>query len=384
MTYHQFPFIRNLIHDALDKGRLTFTVLSYKRYFFTTVDSQCDIVEYYVVAISLFHSFTNHRIVSRTHGRCKLQTKRRSIFFVDFNRHNLFQLLDAALYLHSFGSLIAETFDKVFCIFYFFLLILVRTELLLATFLAQHHKLVVCNLVIVDMSAGNLNCAVSDIVDESTVVTYQHDCTRTDFEEILQPLDTFNIEVVGRLVEQQYIRTTQQQLRQLDTHTPSATELGSRTVEIAPTETKPGQCTLYLSLIIGSSHHQEAFIIVCKTFYQLMITFRIVIGTICQLLIHTRNTILQFEYMLKSHLGLSHHRTRITQNHYLWQITDSHSTLYGYYPLGRLLEACQNFQHSRLSGTILSNQRNTVFLINHKRDILKQRCHSKLNFQSFY
>ena len=99
------------------------------------MDSQVHIVEDHMVAIRFLHILTNHRIVTGAHGRRELQAKCRSIFFIYFNRHDFLQVLDAALYLYSLRSLITETFDKVFRVFYFFLLIFVSTQLLFTAFL---------------------------------------------------------------------------------------------------------------------------------------------------------------------------------------------------------------------------------------------------------
>ncbi|EJX00327.1 hypothetical protein EVA_11562 [gut metagenome] len=40
----------------------------------------------------------------------------------------------------------------------------------------------------------------------------------------------------------------------------------------------------------------------------------------------------------------------------------------------RQLQACQNFEHSRFSGTVFTNKGNPVFLIYYITDILKKRC----------
>ena len=177
------------------------------------MDGQVHIVEDHVVAIRLFHILTNHRIVTGTNGRREFQAKCRSIFFIYFNGYDFLQLLDAALHLYSLRCLVTETFDKIFRVFYFFLLILVSTQLLFAAFLTQHDKLIVSYLVIVYPSAGNFNGTVGHVVNKCPVVTYQYYRAGTHLQEILQPLDTLNVQVVGRLVEQQHIRTTQQQFR---------------------------------------------------------------------------------------------------------------------------------------------------------------------------
>ena len=111
-----------------------------------------------------------------------------------------------------------------------------------------------------------------------------------------------------------------------------------------------------------------------------MILLRIVIRTVGQFLIHPCQPVLQFKNMLESHLGLSHDRACVTQNHHLGQITDGYPTLYRNGTLRRRLQAGENLQHGRFTGSILSYQRNAVLLIDDKRNILKQRSYSKFNF----
>ena len=234
------------------------------------------------------------------------------------------------------------------------------------------------------MSAGNLNGAVRNIIDKGAVVTHQNDSSRTVFQKSFQPLDTLDIEVVGRLVEQQNIRPAQQQFSQLNTHTPSSTELGSRTVEVTPFKSQSDECPLYFGTVIGTSHHQEMLVIVRKAFDQLLIALRIIIGPVGQFLVHPVETLLHLEDMFKCHLGLFHHRTGIAQHHHLRQIAYRNVPLHSYRTLGRALFTRQNLQHGRLAGTVFTDQGYAVFLIDDKRNIFKQRCYTKLNFQSFY
>ena len=71
------------------------------------------------------------------------------------------------------------------------------------------------------MATNDFQCSVGYIIDKSTVVTYQHNCTRTLHQELLQPLYTLDIKVVGRLIKQQHIRLFQQYLRQFNAHAPA-------------------------------------------------------------------------------------------------------------------------------------------------------------------
>ena len=213
---------RYFSHDTLDEGGFSLTVLSYESHLFATLDGKVDVGEDGMFAIHFLYLFANDRIVTATLGRRKLQAEGRVIDLVHLDGDNLFQLLDAALHLYGFGGLVAEAFDEVLRFLNLLLLVLIGTELLLAPLGTELHELVVLHAVVVDASARNLNGAGGDIVNEGTVVAHQHHGITPCSQEVLQPLDTLNVEVVGRLIKQKYIGAAQEQLGQLDTHTPSA------------------------------------------------------------------------------------------------------------------------------------------------------------------
>ena len=170
MTDGQFAVKVNLTHYTFHQCRFTFTVLTDKSYFLSPIDSEVYIMKNNMITIRFAHVFANHRIVSATAGRRKFQAKRGVVFFVHFNTLYLFQLLDAALYLHGFSCFIAEAFNEIFRILYLFLLILVSAELLFATFLAQDNKFVILHFVIINLSTGNFDSTCGYVVQESAVM----------------------------------------------------------------------------------------------------------------------------------------------------------------------------------------------------------------------
>src|SRR5699024_10898359 len=64
------------------------------------------------------------------------------------------------------------------------------------------------------------------VIKEVTVVSNSQDSTRVVFQVLFQPLHRFSIQVVSRLVEQQQVWLTQQQLRQSDTAAFTTGKLG--------------------------------------------------------------------------------------------------------------------------------------------------------------
>ena len=66
--------------------------------------------------------------------------------------------------------------------------------------------------------------ARDDRVEEEAVVGHQDDGVRIGVQILLEPVARFEVEVIGRLVEQQQVRLAQQQLGERDAHLPAAGE----------------------------------------------------------------------------------------------------------------------------------------------------------------
>ena len=214
-----------LAHDALNESTLALTVLTYEGYLLTTMDGKGGILENEVITIALGGVFTYHRVVAAALGGTELETQGATILFVDDYGHHLLELLDAALHLNGLGGLIAKALNEVGDIGNLLLLVLIGTELLLATLATEHYVFVVLDAVVVYGATGDLNGTVSDIIDEGAVVAHKHHGLAITGKEVFEPLDTLDIEVVGGLVEQEHIRVLEQKLGQLNTHAPSTRKL---------------------------------------------------------------------------------------------------------------------------------------------------------------
>ena len=232
MSHLQLTCEGNLSHDTFHEGGFALTVLTHKGHFLTSFNSQCHMIENGMGAIVLTHLVADDRIVSASETGRELQMHRRVIHLVDLDGNNLLQLFDLLLHLNSLRSLIPEALDKRFHVCHFLLLVLVGSQLLFTTFLAEYDVFVVFHLVVDHPSTGDFQRTVRHIIDKSPIVTHQHHRTRTLCQELLQPLDRLDIKVVRGLVEQQHIRFLQKDLRQFNTHTPTAGELRRGTLEV--------------------------------------------------------------------------------------------------------------------------------------------------------
>ena len=101
----------------------------------------------------------------------------------------------------GFGVSALEAFDVEFRFGDHLLLLFILLLLLGATLLAQFEVLGVAGFVIVDAAERDLDGAGGDVVDKLTVVANDDNCLAGSHDEIFEPADTFDVEVVGRLVE---------------------------------------------------------------------------------------------------------------------------------------------------------------------------------------
>ena len=220
-----------------------------------------------MLAIVLAHLVADDRIVAAAEARRELEVHLLVIDLIHLDRHDFLQLFDTTLHLYRLGWLISESLYKVLDVSDFLLLVLVSPQLLLTSLLAEHEVLVILHLVVLHPAASDFEGTIGYIINKGTVVAHQDHCLGALGEKLLQPLDTLDVEVVGRLIEQEYIRLLKQDFRQLDTHTPTTGELLGRTLEIVAGEAKTSERALNLSLIILATHHHIVLVLLGKLFH---------------------------------------------------------------------------------------------------------------------
>ena len=163
-----------------------------------------------MVAVCLSYAFHDDRIAAAAGRRREFQAQCRGVFLVHFYQFQLFQHLHTALHLERLAVRTLEAFDEVLGFLNHLLLFLVLFHLLFAAFFPEYQVLRVVHLVVVDASHGHLDGAGGDVVYKFPVVADDYHCLGTVDEEILQPLDGFDVQVVGRLVQQQDVRVLEQ------------------------------------------------------------------------------------------------------------------------------------------------------------------------------
>ena len=90
------------------------------------------------------------------------------------------------------------------------------------------------------------------------VVRDEHERAVVRLEELLQPVDGRQVEVVRRLVEQQEVRLGCEDSRKLGAHPPPARERRERLLELLRREAESAKCDLHASLDVVAAKVFEA------------------------------------------------------------------------------------------------------------------------------
>ena len=206
----------------------------------------------------------------------------------------------------------------------------------------------------------------------------------TGGKELLQPLNGLDVQVIGRLVQQEYIGLHQKEFGQLDAHAPASGELAGGTVKILAAEAQTLQGALQFALVIIAPHQGEAVILSRKTVNQLLIAVGVVVRTLGHFVLQGGQMRLQVMDVGKSGLCLLTHCTGVRQLHHLRQIADGTITRQtDRTRRGRLL-AGQYLEQSGLSGTVFPYEGDAVLLVDNETHVLKQRRGIELYGKSVY
>ncbi len=212
MSQLQLALVLKLTHDAFHERRFTLTVSSHEGNLVATLHGEVHAAEYLLAVKRHRHVAHLHRIGTASRTRRELQSQSAGILLIHLDEFQLFEHLHAALHLEGLGVGALETFDEILGLGYHLLLLLIFLHLLLAALLSEFQILAVGGLVVVDSAHGHLDGAGSDIVNKFAVVTDHYHCLGTVDDEVFEPSDRFDVEVVGRLIEEQYVGRFQQQL----------------------------------------------------------------------------------------------------------------------------------------------------------------------------
>ena len=203
-------FSRNrvqLSHDDAHEGSLTLAVTSHERDLLPSPNLDLRIPEDHLLRISHREVRPLEYHISRSRRRREFYCQCRIVSFIYLDSVEFFQRFYSRLDLIRFGRLIPELIDEILGLLDHLLLILICGHLLLKTFFSKFQVFGIRHFIIMDMSHHNLDRPVGDIIQETSVMGNQQYRTSETLEVILKPLDRLYVQMVGRLVQKQHVRT---------------------------------------------------------------------------------------------------------------------------------------------------------------------------------
>ena len=181
-----------------------------------------------------------------TFGRCvAVAGNWKSIFVSSLVGASTFSMRSICLSLlcawAGFGVFGAEAVDEFHQPPDFAFLIFVGGEQLLFVRFALDEVIVVIAAIADELALADFDDAADELVEKFAVVRDDEDRAGIGFQIILEPEQRFEVEMVGRLVEQQQVGLLRQQARQMGAHDPAAAHFAGRAVEIFFAETQSGE-----------------------------------------------------------------------------------------------------------------------------------------------
>jgi len=172
-----FTLIFQFAHNDPGQRGFSFAVFANKSYFFAAFNGQINFFQNIELSVVFgqFPHFGNH--CSGAQSRRKFNAQSRIIFIVNFKSFKPIQCFHTRLYLNCFGSLIAETGNKFFCISNHFLLIDIGCHLSFLQLFAENQVFGIIRFEIVNTSEGDFDGSVGNRIKESPVVRNQYNCS---------------------------------------------------------------------------------------------------------------------------------------------------------------------------------------------------------------
>ncbi len=226
--------------NHFEQGGLPCPVPAHDGPAFAAADGEAEAVIDDARAVALVQVFNHRHLVAGARRHAELELHYLALLG-QFDLVDLVQRLDAALHLRGFGGVGFEALDEALLLGEHGLLAGEgRLLIVLADGAFALVEIVVAG-VGDDLARIDLGDFGDDAVHELAIVRGHQQRAGVALEELLQPDDGFDVEVVGGLVHQQNIGTAEQDARQRDAHLPAAGERADIAIDLVVLEAEPVQ-----------------------------------------------------------------------------------------------------------------------------------------------
>ena len=207
----------------------------------------------------------------------------------------------------------------------------------------------------------------------------EHHRRRRLREKLLEPLYRLDVEVVGRLVEQQHVGPLQQDLGQFDTHAPATRELPRGPLEVGSLEAQADERALQFGLAALGTRHQQPLVLRGVALHELHVVVALVVGALAHLALKLFDALPEPGNARKSLLGLLAHGGVVLQSHDLGQVANGRVGRHADVARRGLLLSAQYLQQGRLARPVLAHECYAVAGIDYETGVLEQGFDAELH-----
>ena len=361
------------------EGGFARPVLAHEGHLVLPGDHQVHVAEDLEVIKPLGQAFGFHDHLARPRGRREAKPHLGVFELVDLDPLHFVELLDEALGEGGLVLFRAELVDELLGVGDFLLLLLGRLFLSGSLLLAPGHVLAVRGFVVVHAEGGDLHGPVGHMVEEGAIVRNQDHGPWVVLEEAFKPLDGFNVEVVGGLVQQQEVRGNEQKLAQFDPHLPASAEFAHFPMHVIGPEAESLQHALGLFLLDAGPHEGQTVVDFAQPIDEAGIGLTLVVGALCDFGRNAFHLILHFLESGEGALGFLENGGVLIVLHLLREVTNAVILWSGYVALARILDPGNDLEQGGLARTVASHKAHAVLAAHSEGDVLKQGAVSEMD-----
>ena len=224
----------------LQERRLSRAVLPHHAPALAAPDVQVEILMHDALSVPLRQMFERRHLLARARRLTEIELHDPALLR-QLDLLDLVERLDAALHLRGLRGVGREALDEPLLFREHRLLARVRRLAVRFAYGALALVEVVVARVGRNLAAVDLGDLRDDAVHELAVVRRHQQAARSRFQELLEPDDRLDVEVVRRLVHQQDVGLAEQHARHRDAHLPSARQRTDVAVDPLVVESEPVQ-----------------------------------------------------------------------------------------------------------------------------------------------
>ena len=193
------------------------------------------------------------------------------------------------------------------------------------------------------------------------------------FQVILEPLDRLDVQVVGRLVQQENRGPAQQQFRQLDAHAPAARKFARGTLEVAALESQAEQ--RLLDVRFAGIAAQDVIMVgrFVQPVEQRFVVGRFVVGALGDFAGEAGDFGFELQHFVEGFGRLFDECRSVRYAHLLREVADRAFAVVGDRTRGRLLFTHDQAQQSRFACTVLTDQADAVLGVDEQGYVVEKR-----------